>query len=974
MQSPRLIRPFLALLGVLALLNAATANATPQKPAAPPAASAAKPASTPAAKPSGTTATRPAPLPPPSELVPVDPAITVGRLPNGLRYYIKVNRRPEQRAELRLVVNAGSILEDDDQRGLAHVVEHMAFNGSKDFPGQEIGAFMESIGMRGGPSLNAFTTFDDTTFVMQVPTNMPGVLEKSFQIMENWAAELTFDPKKVDKERGIVIEEWREGRGAGARIQEKLWPVLLKGSRYTERNPIGTKPSIETFAYDRLRQFYKDWYRPDLMAVVAVGDFDKAQVEQFIKERFSSIPARFNPKPRPAYPVPDQPGTAYVIATDPELAAASVSVYNKLPLRDQASVLSYRERILDHLYSDLLNGRLAELTQQADPPFIEAGVERDIFVRTKEAAVLSAQVAPEGITRALTTLLTESARVAQHGFTATELEREKRDLLRVYEQAVGEVGKDESAPLAAEYIRNFLTGEPIPGIKWEYDQHVKFLPGITLAEVNALAREWSGDHNRVIVVTAPQRDGVKVPTETELAAAVASTSTDKPLQQYVDTTQAQALMTTPPKGGTVVKERVIPEIGVTELQLSNGVKVALAPTRFKQDEVVFRGTSPGGASLASDADYIAAVTSPQVIGASGVANFDLVSLRKVLSGKMAIVTPVIGDAYEGLVGGGSAKDLETILQLIYLQFTQPRADPAVFAAMTSQMKSITANRQAMPEAVFEDTVQTTLSQNHLRERPMSPQVLSEMDLAKSLAFYKDRFADASGFTFVFSGSFDPQAVKPLIARYLGALPSTNRHETYKDEGIRPPKGVIEKTVVKGLEPSSRVRLVFSGPMTWTPEQRLSLKVLGMVLEGQLGAVLRESQSATYGVKVTADSEKAPFTMYRISIDFNCAPERADAMVKSVFQQIARLRRDEMADPPLADLREALLREYETSSKQNVYIANQLMQRYEDGEDLRTLFDAPKRFQTVNAEMVRQAANTFLDPENYVRVTLVPEKK
>jgi zinc protease len=912
-------------------------------------------------------------LPPATEAVPVDPAITVGRLENGLRYYIRKNIRPANRAELRMVVNAGSILEDDDQLGLAHVVEHMAFNGTKHFAGQEITGFMESIGMQFGPSLNAFTTFDDTTYVLKVPTDRKEVLEKAFLILEDWARNLTFDSTEINKERGVIVEEWRLNRGAGARMQDKLFPILLEGSRYATRSPIGTKASIESFSHDRLKQFYKDWYRPELMAVVAVGDFDPAAIERLIKERFGPILATKVPRLRPSYAVPDQPGTRYAIATDPEMPGATLTIFNKLPIREQSTVLSYRERMLDHLYAAMMNARLGELSQKADPPFLGAGVNRGIFVRTKEAATLSGVVPPDKIGRALEALLTEQARVAQHGFTATEFEREKKDLLRVYEQAQSEKGKDDSEPLAEEYIRNFLLDESIPGIAWEYAMHQRFLPGITLLEVNALAREWTGDRNRVIVVSAPEKPGLTVPTEAQLAAIVAEVSAKK-VPPYVDSAHAASLLTESPAPGSITRETTFAEVGVTEWELSNGVKVVLSPTTFKQDEVVFRATSPGGTSLARDEDYVAAMTASQVVSAGGVGAFDVVGLSKVLAGKVASVTPVIDDTFEGLVGGGSAKDVETILQLVYLYFTQPRADATAFGVMTGQLKTLLANRRATPEAVLEEAVQAALTQNHFRERPLSPELLGEMSLDKSIAFYKDRFADASDFTFVFAGSFDLEAMRPLVTRYLGALPSTRRRETWKDSGVRPPRGVVEKTVQKGIEPRSRARIIFSGPFTWDPTERIALRVLGLVLEGQLGAALREDQSGTYGVKVTTLNQKDPVPQYVLSIDFTCAPERIEDLVRRAFLEISRLRMDGLSDAYVNDVRQAMMREYETSSKENRYVVEQISRSYQDGEDVRGILQTPARYKQLSASMIQDAARTYLDTRNYIRVTLVPEKR
>jgi zinc protease len=537
---------------------------------------------------------------------------------------------------------------------------------------------------------------------------------------------------------------------------------------------------------------------------------------------------------------------------------------------------------------------------------------------------------------------------------------------------MSEKDKDESPPLAAEYIRNFLLDESLPGIAWEYAMHQRFLPGITLAEVDALAREWTGDRDRVIVVSAPEKAGLSIATEAQLASVVASVAA-KSLAPYVDSAHATSLLADPPAPGSIVRETTIADVGVAEWDLSNGVKVVLRPTTFKQDEVVFRATSPGGASLALDADYVAAMTASQVISAGGVGAFDVVGLNKVLAGKVASVTPIIDDTFEGLAGGGSARDLETILQLVYLYFTQPRADATAFGVMTSQLKTLLANRRATPEAVFEEIVQTTLAQNHFRERPLSPELVGEMSLDKSIAFYKDRFADASDFTFVFAGSFELQTMRPLVARYLGSLPSIRRQETWKDAGVRPPRGVVEKTIQKGLEPRSRVRIVFSGPFRWGPTEREALRVLGLVLEGQLGAALREDQSGTYGVKVTTLNQKVPTPQYSLSIDFSCAPERTEELVRRLFLEIARLRMDSLSDSYVTDTREALMREYETSSKENRYLVEQISRSYQYGEDVRGILQIPAIDKRLSASMIQDAARLYLDTRNYVRVTLFPEK-
>jgi zinc protease len=443
---------------------------------------------------------------------------------------------------------------------------------------------------------------------------------------------------------------------------------------------------------------------------------------------------------------------------------------------------------------------------------------------------------------------------------------------------------------------------------------------------------------------------------------------------YVDNVPDAALMAAPPAAGAITAEKSIREAGVTEWTLSNGARVVLYPTTFKQDEVFFRAISPGGASLVADADYVAAATAAQVVAAGGLAGFDAVTLDKVLAGRVATVMPFVEESFEGLAGGGSARDLETLLQLVHLRFTSPRADATAFGVMLEQVKSLAANRRSDPDTLFEDTVTAALWQDHFRKRPLSEELIKEMSLEKSMAFYKDRFADAGDFVFVFAGSVDPAVAKPLVARYLASLPSKGRKESWKDTGIAPVRGVVEKVVEKGLEPQSRVRIVFSGPFRWEAEQRVLLRLLGQILEGQLGAVLREDQSGTYGVKVTTASDKVPKPTYAVSIDFSCAPERTEDLVKRLFLEIARMRMDELSDTYLRGVREAMVREFETNSHENRWAVAQITDAYENGDDVRDALREPALNRTLTPAMIQDAARMYLDTRNYVRVTLVPEKK
>ena len=919
-------------------------------------------------------ATIPAQSPALTQQMPVDPQITMGKFGNGMRYYIRANKKPEKRAELRLVVKAGSILEDDDQQGMAHLVEHMAFNGTQHFPKHDLIEFIESLGMRFGADLNAYTSFDETVYILTVPTDKPETLDRALLILEDWAHNVSFDQKEIDQERGVVMEEWRLGRGAGSRMRDKEFPIMFKGSRYADRLPIGKPEIIQNGKAERLKKFYSDWYRPDLMAVVAVGDFDKAAIEKMVTAHFASIPAATKPRPRPTYDIPDHPGTVYAIATDKEATNTTVEVDNILPAREQGSVSDYRQRTVDRLFSGMLSGRFSELAQKADAPFIFAGGGRGSFLaRTKESATLVALVKEDGIERGLDALLGEAERVSRFGFTATELDRQKQSVLVSYQRLATEKDNTLDANLAGEYIRNFLINEPLPSAEDEYALHQRFLPGITLDEINKLAKEWFSGGNRLVVVNAPEKSGLVIPDETKLAAVI-NAEAAKDLKPYVDTVGTAALLESIPAPGAIAKITTKEAAGITEWELSNGVKVVLKPTTFKADEILFRATSPGGTSLASDKDYIPASTATQVIAAGGVGKFNAIDLRKYMTGKIASASPFIGELEEGLSGSSSRKDMETMFQLIYLRFTQPRADATAFGVQATQVKTLLANQAAQPEYAFFEALTTTRYQNHIRRRLPTPASVEEWNLDKSLAFYKDRFADASDFTFVFVGSFDLATMKPLVERYLGALPSIHRKETWKDVGVRTPTGIVEKKVEKGVEPKSEAAIVFSGPFEWDQTNRVAIRAMSEVLQTRLLEIIREELGGTYSITASQGYQKIPNPVYSITIQFGCAPQRTDDLIKRVFEEIEKFKTNGPTEKQVTDEKEALLREFETNSKLNNFLLSQLTLKYQIGEDPAGLWKVPEYYQKIDAAMIQQAAKAYLNTNTFVKVTLFPEKK
>ena len=907
-----------------------------------------------------------------NDIIPLNSTILTGKLSNGLVYFIRENKKPEKRAFLRLVVNAGSVLENDNQQGLAHLVEHMAFNGSKHFEKNELVNYLESIGMRFGADVNAYTSFDETVYMLEVPTDSAGMLKKGFQIMEDWAHELSFDPVEIDKERGVVIEEWRLGRGARTRIFNKQVPVLLKDSRYAERLPIGQKDIIQNSSYETLKSFYKEWYRPDLMGVVVVGDFDKYQIEKLIKEHFADIPPHKNEKPREIFSVPDQKNLLCTIVTDPEATGTLISFEHRLNVEPQEKVKDYREELVESLFNQMFSDRLSELSRKADPPFIFAYSSKGQFVRTKDFYTLGASVKDDGIETGFRTILTEAQRVKKFGFTETELTRAKQNMLSGMEEAYKERDKTESGDFASELVRHFLTKEPVPGISYEYDLYKQYLPGINLSEINKLADVWIQKDNSVIAVSAPGKKDIKIPTEEELKNIFEKTQTAD-VTPYNDVVSNLPLIDKPPVPSAVVSETNNKELNLTELKLANGVKIVLKPTDFKNDEIEFYGYAPGGTSLCDSSSFVAATTATSLVDQSGVGNFTLDQLQKMLAGKVANASPFIGELTEGMTGSSSVKDAETMFQLIYLYFTSPRIDSSSFASYKSKVQTFLKNRNASPESAFSDTLQVTLGNYNYRRMPWTESILPQMDANKSLSFYKERFADASGFTFVFVGNFDIKTLKPLLETYLGGLPSIKRNDNWKDLKIFPPRGVINKQVYKGVEPKSSVDITFSGDYDWNTENNYELNSMIDVLRIKLREILREDKSGTYGVSIHSAPMKYPEQKYTLTISFGCAPDRVDELVKTTFTELDSMKNFKVTDDYINKVKETQKREFEVNLKENNFWLQTLQLYYFYGNDLSLLMKYPERVAGLNSGLVQKAAQKYFDYKNYVQVVLYPAR-
>lgn len=906
-----------------------------------------------------------------SEKLPIDPQVTVGKFENGLTYYIRVNKKPEHRAEVRLVVNAGSVLEDEDQQGLAHLGEHMAFNGTKHFAKHELIDYLESIGIRFGPEINAYTSFDEVVYMLQLPTDSLQQFETGFQILEDWAHWVSYEDEEVTKERGVVIEEWRLGQGAGARMRDKYFPILFKDSRYAQRLPIGKIEILQSDDNDAVRRFYHDWYRPDLLAVIAVGDFDPQYVKSLIEMHFKNLDNPSEERERAFYKVPNHKETLYAIATDVEATSTSISVYFKRNPEELVNLGDYRQSLVENLYNQMLNNRLDELRRQADPPFLGAVSAKGRFVRTKDVYYLGASVRDDGIPAGLNALFTEALRVKKYGFAASELERAKTSILRNYERAFEERDKTESGRYAREYINNYLEHETIPGIENEYLYANNFIPGITVQEVNALINTFITDSNRVVVVQMPQKEGVHVPTEQELAD-IMNNAVNQDIKAYEDKVSDAPLVATPPRPGTIIAEVEHAAIGTTEWKLANGVRVVLKPTNFKNDEIKFYGESWGGTSLGADEDWKSIRSAASIINQSGWGEFDAVELRNKLSGKIAGVNSGIGETTEYLSGSASPKDIKTLLQLVYLAFTAPRKDETAFASYKSRVKGYLENQGARPEAVFADTIAAVMSNYHLRRMPITAEDLDDIDLDSAFQFYKQRFSDAGDFTFYFVGNFDKNDLKPLILTYLGGLPAINRNETWRDVGVRPPEGLLERTIHKGLEPKAQVRLIYTGDYDFGRKNNYLLYSLRDVLNIKLREVVREDKSGTYGIRVSASAKRIPKQSFRMSISFGCAPARVDELTQTVFNVLDSVKTNGIDEKYVAKVKETDLRAFETNLEKNSYWLSKLQQYYSRKWNPDDILALPDLANSLTSQDIQDAAKKYFSGENMAKFVLLPE--
>ncbi|PYR82093.1 MAG: hypothetical protein DMF87_03005 [Acidobacteria bacterium] len=907
-----------------------------------------------------------------SAKLPLTPAIHVGKLPNGITYYVRQNSLPAKRVSLRMAVKAGSIDEADDQRGLAHMLEHMAFNGTTHFKPGELVAYFESIGVSFGAHVNAYTSYDETVYMLDVPTDRAGALDHGLQAMADFAGGMSLTDAEIDKERGVVLEEWRQRLGVQSRLQGITDKAIYGNSKYAERLPIGTPESIQKFPYQRVRDFYRANYTTDRIGFVIVGDIDAAAAETLVRQYFGVLPARKSAK-RPIYPVPPHNDTRVTVATDPEAQSTSVSVFHTRPLRKSLTVGEYRRDLVRSLFESMLNARLAEIARRPDAPFLGASAGDDTLGQTVEAFGVSARVNEGGVPKGIEALEQELARVRQFGFGDAELERVKKATLASYERAYNERDKSESPGLASELVSLYLNDVPAPGIAVEYDLAKRFVPTVNTTETAALARELVTENNRVVIAVAPEKKDVTPPSEAMVRDAL-RTGAAATLTAWKDEAKGKELLPAKPTPGTIASRRDVPEIGVTVLTLSNGVEVWLKPTDFKNDQIVFTAYAKGGTLNVPEADYRNASMMTSLIGISGVGGLSPVDLGKMLSGQIANASLSMGPYTHGAGGGSTPKDLETALQLMYLSFTAANHDPDAFELMKRRLRANLENQAQSPGAVYGERVRLVNTNNHYISRSMKIEDVDALDQAKMEAFYKTQFANAADFTFFFVGAFDVAKIEPLLATYIGSLPSQGKPtSTYSDVRLTFPMGVKKEIVNKGQEPKAQTVISFYAESNLNELEMHRLRAATDILERHLRDQLREELGGTYSVGVDYSNTLPQPGYGTTSVQFGSAPDRVDSLVATVMTELDRMRRDGPSADDVQKVKETEKEGLETSFKQNGFWLGALQTAQMLGWDPVSIIHRTERTDTLTAENIHDAFRKYFPADRYTQLTLLPEK-
>lgn len=908
--------------------------------------------------------------------IPFDGDVKKGVLKNGLTYYIRKNAKPENKVDLRLVINAGSILEDDTQQGLAHFMEHMCFNGTKRFPKNQLVDYLQSIGVKFGQHLNAYTSFDETVYFLPIPSDSPEKLEKGFQILEDWAFNTVLSTEEINKERGVVLEEYRIGLGANKRMLGKYLPKMMNNSQYSKRLPIGQKEILENFKPETLVRFYKDWYRPNLMSVIVVGDIDVAEMEKKIIAHFDNYQNPKNEKPRKIFDVPNHKETFVAIESDKEASAAQV----QLMYKDQGvkkatlSIADFKTDMIEGLFSTMINTRLDELTNSATPPFTYGySYHGGTFARTKEAYQSVAMCDETKQISALKVLVTENERAAKFGFKQGELDRAKADYLANTERSFNDRNKTESENFVEQYQTNFLEQEATPSITWTFDMMKKMLPTIALVDVNSCIKPFINNENRVVIFTGPEKADLKKPTESELFEALKVDS--ESLKPYEDKAVATSLLRNKSTStGTIVSRSSNEKLRTKSFVLSNGAKVTYKKTDFKNDEILFEAVSFGGSNLYSTDEMKKAQFANGALSEAGFSGLALNDINKFMTGKIANVNPYISNVTEGLRGSTTPKDFEYLMQMTHAYFTDLNFDQQAFEGFKQKQSGFFNNMSAQPNFFFQQEMQSMLNKENPRFNGIIPneKTWAETDYKTAYTKYKERFANGADFEFFFVGNIDEKQLEDFSSRYIATIPSTGNREKATDLGIRMLKGEHKKIVNKGKDPKSNVSIMIYGEAQYTPTEALAMKALGEVLTIKLIEQLRENESGVYGVSARGSMSKVPYGSFNFNISFPCGPNNAEKLVTSALNELQKIIDNGPEEKDLAKFKEGELADFRKESKENKYWLSNFTKSFVNSSNPQDVLEFESKLNALTAKELQDLAKKYLTKEKIIGI-LMPEK-
>ena len=909
--------------------------------------------------------------------LPQDPNTVVGKLPNGITYYLRHNAEPKGQASFYIIRNAGALLEEDNQDGLAHFLEHMAFQGTKNFPGKGIISTMERHGVAFGRDVNAYTTQNETVYnLSSVPTENPALLDTCLMILHDWSYYLTLSEEEIDAERGVISEEWRQRRDANFRMQQQMTQTVFKGSKYAERDVIGELDIIQNFKPETIRDFYHKWYRTDLEAVAIVGDFDVKDMEERVKKILSSVPAIENPAPRPFYEIPAHEEIRYCLATDPEATSSSISIMmvkEGTPAAVKATHAYLKEGLIASFFNGMIRTRLAEIMQQANPPYMGGSIGFGGFSRGYDTYSISTTAKPNEEAIALETILTENERAVRYGFLDSELERLKTNMLVSLESSYKEKDKTHNESYIGEMQANFLEQEPIIDVDYYYNYMKQLIPSITVEEINAQVKEWNDGKNMSIVITGPS-EGVTHLTEEECLAIMEKVK-KADIAPYVDSASEASLISEDLKGGKIVETKQLPEFDAVEWTLDNGAKVVFRHADYEKDDVSLTSYSAGGTSLYGLDMLASANNAASFVGNFGLGDFDAITLGKMLTGKMANTGVSIGGLSESVSGSSTPQDVETMLQMVYLRFEKPRFDRDIFESIISRNKAMMPMMANQPQKIMQDSLQRIMSNYNERSMLFNEEYLNKISFEQIEQVYRDRIKDASDFTFFIVGNIDEETIKPLVEKYIGSIKDEEREETWKDNGVRGPKGLTERVIELDLQdPKATVITNFSKEMPYSMYNSICNSILQGVLDLRYTENIREKEGGTYGVGVSAGSSRIPYSEYSMTMQFDCDPARAEHLKTLIYAETEKLQKEAPTEEEMNKVISNMEKSREQSKNHNKYWMNAIYSYYVTGINTADPKNYEDILSKITAKDIQKFAQKLFKGADVIDVIFTPKAK